>query len=69
LDVECEYPTKFAHIIEGDAIVDLSSGAGLDFFLAADIVKENGKIIGIDMTDKMLKIAKRIMLINVVIKI
>jgi arsenite methyltransferase len=36
----------------------LGSGAGIDVFLAANIVKNNGKVIGIDMTDKMLEKAK-----------
>ena len=58
LGVGCGNPTKFAHIKEGDTVVDLGSGAGIDVFLAANIVKENGKVIGIDMTDKMLQKAK-----------
>lgn len=58
LGVGCGNPTKFAHIKEGDTVVDLGSGVGIDIFLAADIVKDNGKVIGIDMTDKMLEKAK-----------
>ncbi len=38
--------------------MDLGSGAGIDVFLAANIVKENGKVIGIDMTDKMIEKAR-----------
>ena len=52
-------PTKFAHIKEGDTVVDLGSGAGIDVFLAANIARENGKVIGIDMTDKMLEKARQ----------
>ena len=59
LGVGCGNPTKFAHIKEGDTVVDLGSGAGIDVFLAANIVKENGKVIGIDMTDKMLEKARQ----------
>ena len=55
LGVGCGNPTKFAHINEGDVVVDLGSGAGIDVFLAANIVKDSGKVIGIDMTDKMLE--------------
>ncbi|MBA3977814.1 MAG: arsenite methyltransferase [Nitrosopumilus sp.] len=55
LGVGCGNPTRFAHIKEGDVVVDLGSGAGIDVFLAANIVKDNGKVIGIDMTDKMLE--------------
>ena len=58
LGVGCGNPTKFAHIKEGDTVVDLGSGAGIDVFLAANIVKENGKVVGIDMTDKMLEKAR-----------
>jgi arsenite methyltransferase len=56
--VGCGNPTKFAHIKEGDTVVDLGSGAGIDVFLAANIARENGKVIGIDMTDKMLEKAR-----------
>ena len=59
LGVGCGNPTKFAHIKEGDTVVDFGSGAGIDVFLAANIVKEKGKVIGIDMTDKMLEKGKR----------
>ena len=55
LGVGCGNPIKFAHIKEGDSVVDFGSGAGIDVFLAANIVKENGKVIGIDMTDNMLQ--------------
>lgn len=59
LGVGCGNPTRFAHIKEGDTVVDLGSGAGIDVFLAANIAKENGKVIGIDMTDKMLEKARQ----------
>src|ERR671921_145356 len=58
LGVGCGNPTKFAHIKEGDIVIDLGSGAGIDVFLAANIVKDSGKVIGIDMTDKMLEKAR-----------
>jgi arsenite methyltransferase len=58
LGVGCGNPTKFAHIKEADTVVDLGSGAGIDVFLAANIVKEYGKVIGIDMTEDMLKKAR-----------
>ena len=59
LGVGCGNPGRFAHINEGDTVVDLGSGAGIDVFLAANIAKENGKVIGIDMTDKMLEKARQ----------
>jgi ubiquinone/menaquinone biosynthesis C-methylase UbiE len=58
LGVGCGNPTRFADIGEGDTVVDLGSGAGIDVFLAANLVKENGKVIGIDMTENMLKKAR-----------
>src|SRR6185437_11702997 len=58
LGVGCGNPIKFAHIKEGDTVVDFGSGAGIDIFLAANIVKKQGKAIGIDMTDSMLQKAR-----------
>ena len=58
LGVGCGNPTRFADINEGDTVVDLGSGAGIDVFLAANVVKESGKVIGIDMTENMLDKAR-----------
>ncbi|MGA9842615.1 MAG: methyltransferase domain-containing protein, partial [Nitrososphaeraceae archaeon] len=58
LGVGCGAPTKFAHIKEGDIVVDLGSGAGIDVFLSANRVGKMGKVIGIDMTDEMLEKAR-----------
>jgi arsenite methyltransferase len=58
LGAGCGTPTKFAFIEEGDLVVDLGSGAGIDVFLASNIVKDAGKAIGIDMTDSMLQKAR-----------
>ncbi|MGD9534138.1 MAG: arsenite methyltransferase [Candidatus Nitrosocosmicus sp.] len=58
LGVGCGNPTRFANINEGDTVIDLGSGAGIDVFLAANLVKESGKVIGIDMTENMLKKAR-----------
>ena len=58
LGVGCGNPTRFADIKEGNIVVDLGSGAGIDAFLAANIVKESGKVIGIDMTENMLNKAR-----------
>jgi len=59
LGVGCGTPTKFAFIAEGDTVVDLGSGAGIDVFLAANIVKDTGRVLGIDMTDEMLEKASK----------
>jgi len=58
LGVGCGNPIGFAEINEGNIVVDLGSGAGIDVFLAANLVKESGKVIGIDMTENMLKKAR-----------
>jgi arsenite methyltransferase len=58
LGVGCGNPTRFADIDEGNIVVDLGSGAGIDVFLAANLVKESGKVIGIDMTENMLNKAR-----------
>ena len=54
LGVGCGAPVNFADIKEGEVVVDIGSGGGIDVFLAANKVKEFGKAIGIDMTDEML---------------
>jgi arsenite methyltransferase len=59
LGLGCGNPTAFAEIREGDTVVDLGSGAGIDCFLAAKSVGASGKVIGIDMTDEMLDRARR----------
>jgi ubiquinone/menaquinone biosynthesis C-methylase UbiE len=59
LGAGCGTPTKFAFVKEGDTVVDLGSGAGIDVFLVANIVKDTGNVIGIDMTDEMLEKARK----------
>jgi arsenite methyltransferase len=59
LGVGCGAPTKFAEIREGEVVVDLGSGAGIDVFLSANQVGNSGKVIGIDMTDEMLENARK----------
>ena len=43
------------NIQEGEVVVDIGSGGGIDVFLSANKVKQSGKVIGIDMTDEMLE--------------
>ncbi|MGH9977728.1 MAG: arsenite methyltransferase [Nitrososphaeraceae archaeon] len=59
LGAGCGTPTKFAFVKEGDTVVDLGSGAGIDVFLTANVVKDSGRVIGIDMTEEMLEKAKK----------
>jgi arsenite methyltransferase len=58
LGLGCGLPTEFALIKEGDTVVDLGSGAGNDAFVARSIAGANGKVIGIDMTEKMISKAR-----------
>ncbi|MDH3456130.1 MAG: methyltransferase domain-containing protein [Gemmatimonadota bacterium] len=54
----CGSPMTSANIEEGEIVVDLGSGAGIDVFIAAKYVGPEGKAIGIDMTDRMLEVAR-----------
>jgi arsenite methyltransferase len=54
LGVDCGAPLNYVNLKEGDTVVDLGSGAGIDVFLASKQVKNSGKVIGIDFTDDML---------------
>src|SRR6266496_3818655 len=55
LGLGCGLPTEFAKIKNGDTVIDLGSGAGNDAFIARRIVGETGRVIGIDITDAMIK--------------
>ena len=59
LGVGCGAPINLARVQEGETIVDLGSGAGIDVFLSANKVGGSGKVIGIDMTDEMLEKARK----------
>jgi ArsR family transcriptional regulator len=58
LGLGCGNPTALGEIKSGDVVLDLGSGAGLDCFLAAKKVGNLGKVIGIDMTETMIKKAE-----------
>ena len=49
----------YADICEGDVVLDLGSGAGIDVLLAAQHVGESGRAIGIDMTPEMIEKARK----------
>jgi arsenite methyltransferase len=59
LGVGCGAPLNYAGVREGETVVDLGSGAGIDVFLSANKVGGSGKVIGIDMTDEMLEKARK----------
>ena len=50
----CGIPTEFAKISAGQTVLDLGSGAGNDAFVAQRLVGEQGKVIGVDMTEAMI---------------
>jgi len=54
----CGSPVTSANPQSGEVYVDLGSGAGIDCFIAAKHVGPTGRVIGIDMTDQMLKVAR-----------
>lgn len=58
LALGCGLPTQYAHIKEGDTVVDLGSGAGNDCFVARSIAGNSGRVIGIDMTETMIAKAR-----------
>ena len=55
LGLGCGLPTEFAGIKKGNTVVDLGSGAGNDVFIAKALVGDEGKVIGIDMTEEMIE--------------
>jgi arsenite methyltransferase len=56
-DYGCGDPSKYLRA--GETVLDLGSGTGKICFIAAQVVGENGKVIGVDMTDEMLAVARR----------
>jgi len=59
LGLGCGNPTAIASIKEGDTVLDLGSGAGFDCFHASRKVGDSGKVIGVDMTEEMIKKAEK----------
>ncbi|MCW4053946.1 MAG: arsenite methyltransferase [Candidatus Bathyarchaeota archaeon] len=49
----CGNPVALASLKEGETVLDLGSGGGIDVFLAAKRVGPKGKVIGVDMTEEM----------------
>lgn len=54
----CGNPLAFTSLKEGDTVLDLGSGGGIDCFLAAKKVGEKGRVIGVDMTPPMIEKAR-----------
>lgn len=55
LGLGCGTPVAFADMKEGMTVLDLGSGAGIDCFVASRYVGKTGKVIGVDMTDEMVR--------------
>jgi arsenite methyltransferase len=55
----CGNPTAVAELHEGETVLDLGSGGGIDVLLSAKRVGPTGKAYGLDMTEEMLALARR----------
>ncbi|MFB6468648.1 arsenite methyltransferase [Cytobacillus sp. Hz8] len=55
----CGNPTAIAALKEGEVVLDLGSGGGIDCFLSREHVGETGFVIGVDMTPEMVKLARK----------
>jgi arsenite methyltransferase len=55
----CGNPVAFSEVQLGQTVLDLGCGGGFDLILAAGKVGAAGKVIGVDMTDKMLSLARQ----------
>ncbi|MEA2487364.1 MAG: arsenite methyltransferase [Actinomycetota bacterium] len=55
----CGNPTAVADLNEGETVLDLGSGGGIDVLLSARRVGPTGKAYGLDMTDEMLELAEK----------
>src|SRR5260370_19010389 len=56
-DYGCGDPSRW--VKEGETVLDLGSGTGKICFIAAQVVGPKGQVIGVDMTDAMLEVARR----------
>lgn len=54
----CGNPTALAELHQGETVLDLGSGGGIDVLLSARRVGPTGKVYGLDMTDEMLELAR-----------
>jgi arsenite methyltransferase len=54
----CGNPTAVAELREGETVLDLGSGGGIDVLLSAERVGQSGFAYGVDMTDEMLALAR-----------
>lgn len=55
----CANPAFLAAFKQGETVLDLGSGGGIDAFISSKYVGDEGKVYGLDMTDEMLKLANK----------
>lgn len=55
----CGNPVALAALKEGEVVLDLGCGGGIDCFLASKRVGESGRVIGVDMTPEMIELARK----------
>jgi SAM-dependent methyltransferase len=58
LNLGCGLPVEHAGLAAGQTVLDLGSGAGLDAFVARQIVGESGRVLGVDFTREMVEKAR-----------
>lgn len=59
LGLGCGFPVKYSDIKVGDAVLDLGCAAGIDSFIARQVVGEQGSVIGMDITPFLIERARR----------
>jgi len=59
LGVGCGNPSALTKIKTGETVIDLGSGAGFDAFIVSRIVGQEGKVIGVDLSEDMLQLANK----------
>jgi ubiquinone/menaquinone biosynthesis C-methylase UbiE len=55
----CANPLVLANLQQGETVLDLGSGGGIDVLISSKYVGEQGKVYGLDMTDEMLELANK----------
>jgi len=59
MGLSCGKPIDLASLKTGEFVLDLGSGGGIDCFLASAKVGPSGKVFGVDMTEEMIKLARK----------
>ncbi len=59
LGVGCGNPSALTNMKKGETVIDLGSGAGFDAFIVSPLVGETGRVIGVDLSEEMLALARK----------